>query len=114
MLTPKQLINTLREDFSLSLKDEKVIFLINTLESKLEKYGIIDAAQTFSYDNLSTASLSLGDEYIEIYIYHILSKEAILQGDIVRLNNFSTLYNAALGNLFSEKQNRNISFKNLW
>lgn len=114
MLTPKQLINIMREDFSLSLRDEKVIFLINTLESKLEKHGIIDSAQFFTYENLSTAPLSLGDEHIEIYIYHILSKEAILQGDIARLNNFSALYSAALNNLFSEKQNKKIAYKNLW
>ena len=114
MLTPKQLINTMREDFSLSLKDEKVIFLINTLESKLEKHGVIKSAQVFTYENLSTAALSLSDEYVEVYIYHILSKEAILQGDISRLNNLSALYSAALNNLFSEKQNRKIAYKNIW
>lgn len=114
MLTPKQLINVLREDFSLSLKDEKVIFLLNTLESKLEKNGVISAAQYFTQENFGSAPLSLDDGHIEVYIYHILSKEAVLQGDIVRLNNFSTLYNSALSNLFSEKQNRNLSFKNIW
>lgn len=114
MLTPRQLINTLREDFSLSLKDEKIIFLLNTLENKLEKHGVIKNAQFFTQDNLSSDTLSLGDEYAEVYIYHILSKEAILQGDIARLNTYSALYNTALQDLFSENQERKISFKNLW
>ena len=114
MLSPKQLINILREDFSISLKDEKIIFILNLLESKLEKYCVIEKAEFFTPENMDTATLSLGNEYVEVYIYHVLSKEAILQGDITRLNTYSALYNAALQNLFSENQSRKISFKNLW
>jgi len=114
MITPKQLINTLREDFSLSLKDEKIIFILNAFEKKLKKRGIIEKAQVFTAENLGTAALSLSDEDVEVYLYHILLKEAILLGDTARLSIFSSLYNAGLQDLFSQNQKRKISFKNLW
>lgn len=114
MITPKQLINTLREDFSLSLKDEKIIFILNALEKKLKKHGVIEKAQVFTADNLGTSALSLCDEDVEIYLYHILLKEAILLGDTARLNFFSALYNTGLQELLSQNQKRKISFKNLW
>ena len=114
MITPKQLINTLREDFSLSLKDEKIIFILNAFEKKLKKRGIIEKAQVFTVENLYTSALSLGDEDVEIYLYHILLKEAILLGDTARLDLFRPLYNASLQDLFSDNYKRKISFKNLW
>ena len=50
----------------------------------------------FTFEDFENRELILGDEYLEIYIYHILSREALLFDDIERLNNYSAIYSAQL------------------
>ncbi len=72
-------------------------------------------------------TLFLGDGYDEIYIYHILSREALMSGDIEMLNNYSLIYAQALNSLkarlsnspkgdefYSDTQNCNDKYKNVW
>ena len=170
MTTPKQLIDRLREDFGCSLKDERMLFMINALEARLAKevlrktdilktsikkdesritldfpaqqilrlsfkgkelrksglnepFGykcegndiVFDFAHSsgevaleylvmpkpFSQSDYAQRQLLLEDSFCEIYIYHILSREALLCDDIERLNNYSTIYAAALRELIS-------------
>lgn len=170
MTTPKQLIDRLREEFGCSLKDERILFMINALEARLSKdvlrktdivkvpvqknesritldfaaelvtrvsfggselrksslqqpcgykcegndivfefsHGGGEAAiehivmpKPFTQSDYTERRLVLDDEFCEIYIYHILSREALLSDDIERLNNYSTIYAAALKELIS-------------
>ncbi len=170
MTTPKQLIERLREEFGCSLKDERVLFMINALEARLSKdvlrktdiikrhvkkdesritldfaaelvlrvsFGgselrksslqqpcgyrgegndivfefshgggevaieYIVLSKPFTQSDYTERPLILDDEFCEIYIYHILSREALLSDDIERLNNYSALYAAALKELIS-------------
>lgn len=53
------------------------------------------------YDDISMIErpLLLGEGYDEIYIYHILSREALQNGNIDMVNNYSLLYAEALNAL---------------
>ena len=168
MATPKQLIDLLREDFDCSLKDQKIVSMINSLEARLcmdivrprdiikvqlsggenkisldfdancvlamsisgsqirksdasFHYGyrvlgndiILDFTapkgeavieylkmpKAFNEKDFDSRSLMLKDEFLEVYIYYILSREALLFDDIERLNNYSAIYSAQLKSL---------------
>ena len=185
MATPKQLIDRLREDFDCSFNDEKIVFMINSLESRIatdvlrdtdvlkvvlsgkeDKIALdFDAARVlalaidgrqirqssinfpcgyrimgndilldfkpsggeamieyikmptpFSQADYEDRQLLLSDEFSEIYIYHILSREALLFDDIERLNNYSIIYSAALKSLASSRRTKSggFNFANIW
>lgn len=68
-------------------------------------------------ENYEQTSLSAGDGHDEIYLYHVLSREALMDNDIERLNNYSLLYTQALNSLRTEvfnKTNTTHKFSNLW
>lgn len=186
MTTPKQLIDRLREEFNCSIREERVIAMINALEARLAKdvickTDILKAAlnkgenrirldfpaemvlrlslsgkelrkssvsepcgfrcegndivfdfacdsgevvmeylvmpQPFTQSDYDKRSLLLEDGYIEIYIYHILSREALLSDDIERLNNYSTIYAEALKALMLANRNSfsgAVRYLNVW
>lgn len=186
MATPKQLIDRLRENFDCALKDEKIVFMINSLEArlctdilrpkdilkvKLEgaeskitldfsaqrvlavsvagsqirksdanfPYGFrvlgndiifdftvpkgtmvieyLKMPKPFTSEDFDSRELLLGDEFIEVYVYHVLSREALICDDIERLNNYSTIYAAQLKALSESVFNTvggSFSFTNLW
>ncbi len=75
--------------------------------------------------DMGNRSLFLGDGYDEIYLYHILSREALMSGNIDMLNNYSLLYAEALNSLKAEmsnlpkgeapkEQNSATIYKNVW
>ncbi len=72
--------------------------------------------QPFTQSDFENRALLLGDDFNEIYIYHIISREALLNDDIERLNNFSTLYAQALKELIESRGSRTFSesFVNIW
>lgn len=55
--------------------------------------------------NESEKNLVLSDGHEDVYIYHILSREALLENDVSRLNNYSLLYTQALTSLKQEVEN---------
>lgn len=112
-MTLEKLIDTLREDFGCSLKSEKIIYYVNNLEKTLYNEGLISSPQSFSPLNAAEISLSLSSEHSEVYIYHILSREALLKDDIDRLNNFSTLFATAIGQV-PRVDFTAAKFKNVW
>ncbi len=172
MLTPKDIIDRVKEEFSCTLKEQKLIDMINALELKLaldviKKKNVINISgqnrvmlpqtcggvtrvmadnrclkrnadykieageivlkgssenvrieyieipKAFTLLDYSDRQLSLGEENAEVYIFHILSREALICEDIERLNNFSQLYASALKNLSIIKESSS-NFKNLW
>lgn len=50
-------------------------------------------------EDVPNRNLFLDDGYDEVYIYHVLSREALMSGDIDMLNNYSLLYAEALNSL---------------
>ena len=52
-------------------------------------------------EDVPNRNLFLDDGYDEVYIYHVLSREALMSGDIDMLNNYSLLYAEALNSLKS-------------
>ncbi|MBQ8338223.1 MAG: hypothetical protein IJY33_03680 [Oscillospiraceae bacterium] len=75
--------------------------------------------------DMGNRPLFLDDGYDEIYLYHILSREALMSGNIEMLNNYSLLYAQALNSLKSEianspkgeapkEENSATSYKNVW
>ncbi len=113
MLTLEKLIETLRDDFSCTLKSEKIISLVNSIEKMLFNEGFIKEAKTFTPQTADKEFLSLGSEHSEVYMYHILSREALMHDDIDRLNNFSTLYAKSLSKVAC-KNTSTARFKNIW
>lgn len=57
--------------------------------------------EPFTQTDYVNRALMLDDGYTEIYLYHILSREALLNDDIERLNNYSTIYAQALRSLIA-------------
>ena len=186
MATPKQLIERLREDYDLTLQDQKIVSMINSLEARLcldvlrpkdilkvelaggenkislpfdvsyvlavsisgnqirkscanFPYGFralgndilfdftpsrgtvvieyIKMPKPFTQEDFESRQLLLSDEFLEIYIYHILSREALLCDDIERLNNYSAIYSAQLKTLCEGIYNNfggSFSFFNVW
>lgn len=186
MATPKQLIDRLREDFDCSLKDEKIVSMINSLEARLctdilrpkdilkvelsggeskislgfdasrvlaisvsnsqirksdvnFPYGFrtlgndilfdftvpratavieyLKMPKPFTFEDFESRALMLGDEFSEVYIYHILSREALYCDDIERLNNYSVIYSAQLKSLSESSFNNfggSFKFSNVW
>lgn len=186
MATPKQLIDRLREDFDCSLKDEKIVSMINSLEARLcvdvlrhkdilkvqleggedkislgfdaknvlalsiagsqirgsdinfpfgfrregndiifdftppKSNAIIEylkMPKPFTFEDFSSRELLLGDEFSEVYVYHVLSREALMQDDIECLNNYSAIYAAALKSLYESAGKKlpvAYKFLNVW
>lgn len=186
MATPKQLIDRLREDFDCSLKDEKIVSMINSLEARLctdilrpkgilkvslmggeDKIGLgfdanrvlalsvsgsqirksdvnfpygfrtagndilldftapksvatieyLKMPKCFTQEDFESRELMLGDEFTDVYIYHILSREALLCDDVERLNNYSIIYGAELKSLSESVFNNfggSFRFSNVW
>lgn len=73
----------------------------------------IETPEPISFENFKIYPLSLGKENEEVYIFHILSRVALMQDDIEKLNNYSILYANAMEKI---TVNRNAcgSFKNIW
>lgn len=186
MATPKQLIERLREEYDVSLREEKIVSMINSLEARLctdilrpkdilkvemhggeEKISLdfdanyvlaisIEGSQIrkssasypygyrtlgndilfdftvsrgsaiieylkmpkpFTEEDFKIRPIMLGDEFSELYIYYILSRQALLFEDIERLNNYSTIYSEQLKSL-SESVNKgfggSFKFLNVW
>lgn len=184
MATPKDIIGVLRGDYGCLLKEEKIISIINVLESRLSKEVLrnkevaefylaknetkialpfshelvlrllvsgkeikkqsalnksgyilknneiifskeytqnkitieyLSVPQPFNLEDYSKRQVILPSEYIDIYVYHIISKEALLNDDIDRVNNFSALYVNALKQFVSSVNPEIITkFKNIW
>ncbi len=55
--------------------------------------------EEFDENAMYKRQLFLDDGYDEIYLYHVLSREALMNGDIDMLNNYSLLYAEALSSL---------------
>lgn len=55
--------------------------------------------------DMSERELFLGDGHDEIYLYHVLSREALMSGNIDMVNNYSMLYAEALNSLKAEVAN---------
>ena len=177
MITPKNIIDTLKDDYSCTLKEEKLLEMINSLELKLAleilkikevlsvtlkkgeseiilpfpercvervflentqieplsdyviknnklifdefsserkiKIEYIKIPEAFTMQNFGQRPLVLGEENREIYIFHLLSREALICEDMDRLNNYSRLYAESLKNLLSKKTPTS-KFKNIW
>jgi len=171
MLTPKNIIDRLKEEFSCNLREQKLIDMINALEIKLAldvikkkvvlkasgkrislpelcgavtcvladgrrlkgnrdyvisagelvlnsecenvKIEYIEIPKAFSISDYSERALLLGEQNAEVYIFHLLSREALICEDIERLNNYSELYANALKNLSIIKESFS-NFKNIW
>ncbi len=84
--------------------------------------------------DIANRTLFVGNGYDEIYIYHILSREALMSGNIEMLNNYSLIYAEALNSLKaavallpkgqesdsnmeggdSDSQNAADKYKNIW
>lgn len=58
--------------------------------------------EEYTPTNAAQKQLVLSDGHEDVYIYHILSREALLENDISRLNNYSLLYTQALNALKQE------------
>lgn len=68
-------------------------------------------------ENYHDRTLILPDGYEEIYLYHVLSRAALMQDDIERLNNYSAIYQEALRRLSRDQlQNhlRTRRYRNIW
>ena len=90
------------------------------------EFGVFDGEICVEYvafpkeitlENYEQVSLSAGEGHEEIYLYHVLSREALMDNDIERLNNYSLLYTQALNSLRTEifqKTNTVFKFSNLW
>ncbi len=113
-MTLKRLIEILREDFSCTFREEKLIYIINMLEKKLYKKGVTSSFKTFYQQNTETQTLTLPEENAEVYIFHILSREAFEQNDIERFNNLSTLYSEALAFVLETQKTSGCAYKNVW
>jgi len=59
----------------------------------------------YSQSNCSSRDLLLAEGYEDVYVYHILSREALCENDIARLNNYSLLYSEAIASLKAQMQN---------
>lgn len=85
-----------------------------------EEYIYIESIivpEDISEAEASSRELFLGDGYDEIYLYHVLSREALMSGNIDMLNNYSLLYAEALNSLRAEVfkfQNSATKYKNVW
>lgn len=172
MLTPKDIIDRVKEDFSCSLSEERLIDMLSAFEIKLaleviKKKGFIrvsgqkrvslphncggvtrvmmgntclkkdehykllagevvlnegydnikieylEIPSAFSISDFSERALSLGEQNAEVYIFHLLCREALICEDIERLNNYSELYAEALKSLSVVRESTS-NFKNIW
>ena len=70
----------------------------------------------FTETDFESRSLLLGDEFLDIYIYHILSREALLSDDIERLSNYSIIYSSELKALSERLFDAcgSLKFSNVW
>ena len=71
------------------------------------------------FDRISAKSrqLCLADCYNEVYVYHIMSRSALIDDDIERLNNYSLIYEAALKRACEAMYSSSIKaerYKNIW
>lgn len=172
MLTPKDIIDRVKEDFSCTLSEERLIDMLSSFEIKLaleviKKKGFIrvsgqkrvslprncggvtsvmmgniclkkdehytlragelvfnkgyddikieylEIPKPFSVSDFSERALSLGEQNAEVYIFHLLCREALICEDIERLNNYSELYAEALKSLSVVRESTS-NFKNIW
>ncbi len=108
-MTLSELTTRLRQDFSLNMKDDKILALISELEERLfENEG------TENKESLSR-KLKISGGYIDIYIYYILSKEALFLNDSERFEKFNTLFEKALCEFILKNFKANTAkIKNIW
>ena len=97
--------------------DKKYLVLEMPYEQGVLQIEYIVVPEEFTTNNYGSKSLFLEDGYEEIYLYHILSREALMDNDIDRLNNFSLLYTEALNYLKSalfKSNGTSARYRNIW
>ena len=67
----------------------------------------ISFPEQYTILNISDRQLVLAEGYDDLYIYHILSREALLENDIDRLNNYCLLYSESLNALKADMKEKN-------
>ncbi|MBE6789198.1 MAG: hypothetical protein E7539_05975 [Ruminococcaceae bacterium] len=94
------------QDKGYHTKDKQLILDFNNPSGTLKiEHIAIPAPHTML--NYKMKILLLGEEHDEVYLYHVLSREALMDNDIDRLNNFSLLYAEAINSLKKEvEENR--------
>lgn len=94
------------QDRGYHTKDKQLILDFNSPSGAL-KIEHIAVPAPYTMLNYKTNILLLGEEHDEVYLYHVLSREALMDNDIDRLNNFSLLYAEAINSLKKEvEENR--------
>ena len=96
------------------IKNNEIIFSKDYAQREIT-IEYLSIPQPFSISDYSKREIIIPSEYIDIYVYPIISKEALLNDDIDRVNNFSALYVNALKQFISSV-NPEVSekFKNIW
>lgn len=108
-------VNGMRLSEGIDYKTEGDSIFFREKQSGNAIFEIIVLPKAFDIEDYMTRQLSLLDCYSDIYVFHILSREALLNDDIDRLNNYSSLYAAALKGLFAGYSNKAAQrFKNIW
>lgn len=98
------------------IENNKLILNLPSEDGKIqiEKLAM---PENFSTEDCNLRSLLLSQEYNEIYIYHILTREALMYNDFDRVNNFSLLYAEALRALkerYSSVVCSSACYRNIW
>ena len=75
------------------------IVFTNPIEGGTLLIERIYVPQDYDENSMLERPLLLCEGYDEIYLYHILSREALMNGDIDMVNNYSLLYAQALASL---------------
>lgn len=108
-------INGIRLSEGIDYKTEGDTIFFREKQKGSVKIEYILLPEPFTIEDYMTRQLSLHDCYSDIYIFHILSRESLLNDDIERLNNYSALYSAALKGLISGYGKKtNERFKKIW
>lgn len=108
-MTLSELTTRLRQDFSLNMKDDKISALISELEERLFENEGTESQKSLSRE------LKISGGYIDIYIYYILSKEALFLNDSERFEKFNTLFEKALCEFVLKSFKANSAkIKNIW
>jgi len=79
--------------------DGNNIVFANPIEGGTLLIERIYVPQDYDENSMLERPLLLCEGYDEIYLYHILSREALMNGDIDMVNNYSLLYAQALASL---------------
>ena len=109
----RQTVNT-PEGYQIT--ENRIVFS-TPLPNATVRIDSIAMPKEFTTSDYDKRELFLGEGYDELYIYYVLSREALMTADIDMLNNYSKLYAEALSLLKTEifkRQSGNKKYRNVW